>query len=85
MPKVYERDQPKYNETRLERVYGGMKADEREAMKKLPCTLCGYYHSARRWGTQCPHHHDEITSNALSVTSLIVAQSVTVLPRTMQS
>ena len=51
----------KYNETRLERVYGGMKADERERIQAQPCTLCGYRKARRRWGTGCPHHHDEIT------------------------
>ena len=57
-------NQAVYNENRLERVYGGMKADERDRMKALPCTFCGYHIATRRWGTGCPHHdHDEITEH----------------------
>ena len=50
-----------YNETRLDRVYGGMNHDERERIKAQPCTFCGKPRATRRWATGCPHHHDEIT------------------------
>ena len=53
-----------YNENRLERVYGGMKADERERMKAQPCCFCGAKKATRRWGTGCPHHdHDVVTAH----------------------
>ena len=54
--------QSEYNENRLERVYGGMKQDERERMKAQPCHFCGAARATRRWGTGCPHHHDEVTA-----------------------
>ena len=54
--------QSEYNENRLERVYGGMKQDERDRLKAQPCTFCNYHIATRRWASGCPHHDDEVTA-----------------------
>ena len=61
-PAPQQRDMQRYNENRLERVYGGMNAQEREWTKSQPCTFCGAKEAVSRWASGCPHHHDRLTT-----------------------